>query len=239
MRYLVVISYDGTLFHGFQRQKDVKNVQSILESTLSNYLNEDIVIKGSGRTDAGVHALGQTFHFDTTKTLNKNFIKDINKLLKDEIVIKSIKKVDNNFHARHSVKKKIYCYKINMGKYNKDYEGYVLQPKAKIDINKIKKVAKEFIGEYDFHNFVGGIRDNYYTTIYKIKIKKHKDILEIYFYGKAFYRYMIRKLVGAMLDYNKGRVTLEEIRKMLNDSNYNKQLSTVKADGLYLIKVCY
>ena len=239
MRYLVYCKYDGTLFHGFQRQNDLKSVQKTIEDALSHYLKEDIVIKGAGRTDAGVHALGQTFHFDTKDKLPTTFLKDVNKLLNNEVVLTKIKKVDATFHARHNVKEKVYCYKINLGKYNPDYEGYILQPKDKIDIKKIKKIVPLFIGTYDFHNFVAGFREDYVTTIYKIKVRKHYDILEIYFYGKAFYRYMIRKLVGAMLAYNKGKVTKEEIKKMLNDKTYNRELATVPAVGLYLIKVRY
>lgn len=239
MRYLVYCKYDGTLFHGFQRQNDFKSVQKTIEEALSNYLKEDIVIKGAGRTDAGVHALGQTFHFDASKKLPTTFLKDVNKLLNNEVVLTKIKKVNTTFHARHNAKEKVYCYKINLGKYTPDYEGYILQPKEKINVKNIKKIAPLFIGTHDFHNFVAGFREDYVTTIYKIKVRKHHNILEIIFYGQAFYRYMIRKLVGAMLAFNKGKVTKEEIQKMLEDKTYTKELATVPAEGLYLIKVRY
>ncbi len=237
MKYLVVISYDGRYFHGFQRQKDVLTVQKVMEEKLSEILKENIVIKGSGRTDASVHAYGQCFHFVSNQTIF-NLKGKLNKKL-EHIKVKKIKKVAADFHARHSAIKKHYIYKINLGKYKKEYEGYVLQLKRKIDVKKIKEIKNLFIGTYDFHNFVAGYRDNYVSTIYKINIIQKKQILEIHFYGKAFYRYMVRKLVGAMIDYSYGNVSKETIKKMLTEKDYNKELKTVKGEGLYLAKVYY
>ncbi len=239
MRYLLTISYDGHKFHGFQRQKNLKNVQKTLEDALSNLLQESIVIKGSGRTDALVHALGQTCHFDTTTKIKARFKEELNQYLQGDIVIKRIKKVGNTFHARHSAIGKHYVYKINLGQSKPELEGYVYQPKFPIDLHKLKEIKALFLGRHDFHNFVSGKRLDYQTTIYKINIKKRDSILEIHFYGRAFYRYMVRNLVGAMLDYNKGKVSLAELSKMLNDENYEKQLSTAPAYALYLVKVYY
>lgn len=236
MRYLVTISYDGKYFHGFQRQNDVITIQKVIEQALSNILNEEIVIKGSGRTDAFVHAYNQAFHFDTLKPV-LGLKHKLNKTL-NHIKVKKIKRVENTFHARHSVKQKHYVYKIHLGYYNPKYDGYFLQMKN-INLKKIKDIKDLFIGTYDFHNFVAGKRENYETTIYKIKVKKKFNIVEIHFYGKAFYRYMVRKLVGAFLDYSKGRVSKEILEKMLLDKNFNKELSTVKAEGLYLVKIYY
>ena len=115
MRYLIKFSYDGTKFHGFQRQNDVKNVQGTLERVLSDVIDNEIVIKGSGRTDAGVHANTQCAHFDTDKKITKEDISIINRLLNDEIVIKKWQIVKDDFHARHDVKWKKYVYKVNNG----------------------------------------------------------------------------------------------------------------------------
>ena len=235
MRYLIRFSYDGTLFHGFQRQNDVKSVQKTLEDALSKILGVEIVIKGSGRTDAGVHALNQCAHFDYDGKITNKEIFKLNEILNDEIVIKNCKKVPNDFHARHNVKKKTYVYKINNGMYKKDYEGYYFQVKYPLDLKEMKKASKLFIGVHDFHNFVSGFRVDYTTCIYKINIKRRGDIVLMKFVGAGFYRYMVRHLVGALLDVGRGKVDINVIENML--LNENKKLSIVPADGLYLEKI--
>lgn len=238
MRYLIKFSYDGTKFHGFQRQNDVKNVQGTLENVLSKVLGANILIKGSGRTDAGVHAIMQCAHFDYEGKTNNSDIDKINILLNNEIVINKICNVKNDFHARHDVKEKVYVYKINNGKYKKEYEGYYYQIKYDLDMKKMKKACKLLIGTHDFHNFVSGYRDDYTSTIYKIKIKKYKDIINFKFVGIGFYRYMVRHLVGALIDVGRGKVDIHVIENML-DKNIDKKLSVVPADGLYLEKIKY
>ena len=172
--------------------------------------------------------------------INLNSLKKaIQRYVSDYILIKSCNYVDEYFHARFSVKKKVYAYKINLGEASPLKEDYYLQPKFTIDSKKLKKVSKLFIGQYDFKNFVSGENSNTVSVIYDIKIKKEKDILSIIFVGKAFYKYMVRNLVGAMLDYNKGKVSLGDLRKMLENPEIAMQLSTAPAKGLYLEKIFY
>lgn len=236
MKYLISFSYDGTLFHGFQRQKDVKNVQGTLESVLSNYFNKTILIKGSGRTDAGVHAICQCAHFECDRVIKNKDIKNINKLLNKEIVIKKFRLVDNNFHARYNVYEKTYVYKINNGKYKTKYEGYYYQIKKNIDIKKMREASKVLIGENDYHNFVSGSKDNTKTIIYSIKIYKIGSKIIFVFKGAGFYRYMVRHLVGALLDVGLNKLNKEELKRML-DNNYFKESRVVPASGLYLMNV--
>ena len=198
------------------------------------------MIKGAGRTDKGVHALEQVFHFDVDYKMNLDSLKKaIQRYVSDYILIKSCHYVDETFHARFSVKKKVYVYKINLGESSPLKEDYYLQPKFAIDIKKLKKVSKLFIGQHDFKNFVSGEHNNTVSIIYDIKIKKEKEILSIIFVGKAFYKYMVRNLVGAMLDYNKEKVSLNDLRNMLDNPEISKQLSTAPAKGLYLEKIFY
>ena len=239
MKYKLVFSYDGTRFHGFQRQKNVKNVQTTIESVLSFILKEQIVIKGSGRTDAGVHALSQCAHFETSKKISFGFKKKLNDYFEDEIVIKKITKVNDKFHARFSVKEKVYCYKINLGDYKKELEGYCLQLHCKLDLEKMKEAKEVFLGYHDYKNFVSGLREDYHSYIKSIRFKKKKDILIIYFKGIGFYRYMVRNLVGALIDVGKRKVTVEEIKFMLDNPDIKRQLSTANSCGLYLVKVNY
>ena len=146
--------------------------------------------------------------------------------------------VNKKFHARYDVKKKTYVYKINTGKYKSNYNGYYYQIKYDFDIKGMKKASKLLVGTYDYHNFVSGYRDDYTSTIYKIKIKKYGDILTFKFVGIGFYRYMVRHLVGALLDVGKGKIDIHVIENML-DKDINKTLSVVPAEGLYLEKIEY
>ena len=239
MRYLIRFSYDGTKFHGFQRQNDVKNVQGTLERVLSDVFEENVVIKGSGRTDAGVHAMCQCAHFDVSKKITKEDINIINKMLNEEIVIKKYKLVRNNFHARHDVKKKKYVYKLNIGEFDKLKEGYYYQKRLKLDFSLMKRAMKLFVGTHDFCNFVSGPRIDYTTTIYKAKIKRKGDIVLFEFVGVGFYRYMVRHLVGALLDVGRDKAKVSDVERMLDNPLVEKNLSVVPADGLYLVDVKY
>mgnify|MGYP002644730035 CR=1 FL=1 len=239
MRYLIKFSYDGTKFHGFQRQNDVKNVQGTLEKVLSDVFESDIVIKGSGRTDASVHAEAQCAHFDVDKKITKEDINIINRILNEDIVIKNYKLVKNDFHARHDVKYKKYVYKLNIGDFDKLKEGYYYQRKFKLDFSLMKRAMKLFVGTHDFRNFVSGPRIDYTTTIYKAKLKKKGSIILFEFVGIGFYRYMVRHLVGALVDVGRGKAKVSDVERMLDNPLVEKNLSVVPADGLYLVDVKY
>ncbi len=239
MRYLIKFSYDGTKFHGFQRQNDVKNVQGTLERVLSDVIDNEIVIKGCGRTDAGVHANTQCAHFDTDKKITKEDISIINRLLNDEIVIKKWQIVKDDFHARHDVKWKKYVYKVNNGSYDKLKEGYYYQIKYHLNMSEMKRTIKLFKGTHDFRNFVSGPRLDYTTTIYKTNIKKKGDIILFEFVGIGFYRYMVRHLVGALIDVGRGKAKYYDVERMLENPLVAKNLSVVPADGLYLMDIKY
>ena len=239
MRYLIKFSYDGTKFHGFQRQNDVKNVQGTLEKVLSDVLESEIVIKGCGRTDAGVHAKCQCAHFDSQRKLTREDINIVNRLLNEEIVIKSWHKVSDDFHARHDVKYKKYVYMINCGSYDRSKEGYYYQIKYDLDLSAMKRAVKLFVGTHDFRNFVSGPRLDYTTTIFKAKVKKKGDTILLEFVGVGFYRYMVRHLVGAILDVGRGKAKVADVERMLDNPLLEKSLSVVPADGLYLLEIKY
>jgi len=235
MKYMMVVKYDGSKFFGFQRQKDVRNVQGYLENKLSNFLDEEIVIKGAGRTDRGVHANYQVVHFETEKNIS-NIKRKLNKELED-IKIKKVKIVDKIFHARHSVVRKTYIYKVDLSnKRNPDYYAIV---KNKLDIKKMKRASKLFVGTHNFKNFVSGQRDNYESTIFRIKIYKFNNVIYFKFIGIGFYRYMVRNLVGALLEVGKNKIKIDVISDMLSDPSVEKRLPTSTSSGLYLDKIKY
>lgn len=240
MRYLIKIQYDGSKFYGFQRQSDKKTVQGELERALSIINKSEVLLKGAGRTDIGVHANGQAAHFELDYDIPKErLINAINSIVHPYINIVDCVNVDNQFHARFNVLEKRYVYKIWIGEYNPCFVDYYLIYKNNLDIEKLRKCAKLFIGVHDFHNFVSGERDSYNTIIKDIKIEEEKNFITITFIGKSFYRYMVRNLVGAMLDYNECKCDLDLIKRMLNEIDYNYQLSTASANGLYLEDVSY
>lgn len=239
-RYLIKMAYDGSKYYGFQRLNNLPCVQKEIEGALKSFTKEDVKIKGAGRTDRGVHAINQCAHFDLENKIEPaRLLYLLNRKTSKYLIINSCEIADNNFHARFSVKTKTYMYKINTGKNDPFKADYYLYYDKSLNVKKLKEVAKIFKGIHNFKNFVSGQRDNYESIIYDIKIIKDKDIITIYFKGKSFYRYMIRNLVGAMLDYNVDKVSIDYIKDMLNIPNEEKQLTTASSEGLYLIDVEY
>ncbi len=235
MKIFIRFSYDGSKFYGFQRQKTLVTVQGEIERILSNEYKEPIQIKGSGRTDSKVHAYNQCAHFEVNHLI-KNLKNNLNKEL-NNIHIKELKVVNEDFHARFSVKKKIYIYKLTQN--NKDDKNYYGFYYGNISIKKMKEASKLLVGRHIYKNFVAGQRDNYESAIYKIKIVKFNKRIYFIFTGKSFYRYMVRNLVGALIDVGKNKATLNDIKDMLENYDTPKTLSTAKAEGLYLYKVKY
>ena len=239
MNYLMEISYDGSKFYGFQRLNENLSVQKVLEEALTKINKKQVTIKGAGRTDRGVHAYGQCVTFKLDVNRDEYGLKSaMNSLVKPYIYIKKVTMVGPSFHARFSVTKKRYVYKINLGEYNAVMADYVYNPEYKLDIDKMKEVAKLFLGVHDFHNFVSGIRKDSTCIIYDISFKKDKDILNIIFEGKSFYRYMVRNLVGAMIDVARGKDDISLVKKRL-ESKDTINGYTAPACGLYLDKIEY
>ena len=240
MHYLISLSYDGSKFYGFQRLKNYNTVQKNLEEALTIINKKEVKIKGAGRTDRGVHALDQkaTFDLDVNITPEKLLLA-LNSLVRPNINITSVSVVPESFHARFNTVQKEYIYKINLGEFNPFYENYMYQPTHKLNLKAMKKCANLFVGIHDFTNFVGGTRPNSKCIIYNITFKKKHNILEIKFVGKSFYRYMIRNLVGAMLDVSNNKCTLEDIKNALNNPQVKKQFKTAVPNGLYLTKISY
>ena len=181
MRYFAIVSYKGTSFCGWQKQSVSKlpSVEVTIEAVISRILNKETKIYGSGRTDAGVHALGQTFHFDSDKELDVvKFAHSCNELLIEDIRILSIEKVSEDFHARFSAKGKTYIYKIRNAKvsnpFKSDLEYTLGQP---LNIEKMVDTTGAFVGKHNFQNFTSKEEDDagFVREISKIDITKEND----------------------------------------------------------------
>lgn len=240
MRFLACVQYDGSNFFGFQRLNNERSVQKELEKILTKINKNEVTLKGAGRTDRGVHARSQMCHFDLDIKINESGLKKaMNSLLPNDIYINFIKKVDNNFHARFLVTKKIYSYHINMGEYNAIKDKYIYNYCQKLDIKLMKKAAKILKGAHSYKAFVSGERENYNSIIYDINFELLNDNLIISFVGTSFYRYMVRNLVGALIMVGTKKLDLNTLKSMLDNGKRIVNYMTVPSNGLYLEKIEY
>lgn len=240
MRYFIRITYDGSKFYGFQKQSDKLTVQGTLEKALTILNKKKVNVKGAGRTDVGVHALGQGVHFDLDVEIPCSRLQvALNRIVAPYIQVVKCKKVSLDFHARFSAIKKTYIYKIKKSHFSPLLYDYYYFYENHLDVEKIKKASSLFLGKHDFHNFVSGSRDNSNSEIFSFEIKDTEDELWFVLTGKSFYRYMVRNIVGALLDLNEGKCDLIFLKRMIEDSSFEGQLRTASARGLYLEKVDY
>ncbi len=238
MKYLINISYNGNDFFGYQIQKKEMTVEGELEKCLSKILNKKINTIAASRTDRYVHAIDQfcTFSYDKNIDLAK-LTKSLNSIINDGIYIKKIKKVDESFNVRHDVNKKTYIYKINMGKYNPIEKDYVFQYCKKID----KKLLDEFVlkisGEHNFKSFTSDKDNNNYIRDVKISYKISKNILYLKFESSGFLRYMIRNIVGLLIDINNNKKSINDLERIFNNKSRTSLGMCAPGNGLYLEKI--
>ncbi len=242
-RYKLTVCYDGEAYYGFQRQKGLPTVQSKLEEALSTRFQQEITIHASGRTDAGVHAIAQVIHFDTDKTFDtSSFGYSMNPLLPKDIAITSCEKVDDNFHARFDAKKKTYMYKICLCKIHSPLKRrYCHICFYDIDINKMKRACKYFIGEHDFRAFMLADEEKQNTVreIYSLEIEQDNDELKIIISGNGFLHNMVRIIAGTLIDVGRGRIDADSIPQLINSKKHVGTGKTLEPCGLYLYKVEY
>lgn len=242
MRYLAKVTYNGTSYLGWQKQDISPSVQEEIEKIISQILDEDITIYASGRTDKGVHAYMQTFHFDTNKINDlPKFKYALNRLLTNNINVYEINEVDNEFHARFSCVSKTYEYKIYLGKDYPFYQDYAWIYYLKTDLNKLKEASKLFLGEHNFINFTKKKEDdnNFVRIINDIEIIKDNDFIIININGNGFMRSMVRMIVGVLLAYSSNIINKEYIIDLLNSKSRKTTKYNAPASGLYLKEVFY
>ena len=243
MRILGICSYKGSAYYGWQKQIGYVSIQSTIEEALSKVYDAPITITGSGRTDAGVHAYKQYFHFDTTKEKDLNQLAySLNKMLPDDIKILSFEIVDNDFHARYTAKKKIYEYHISL--VNKDpfnYDKAYIYP-MEFDLDLFKKAIFKFVGKHNYQDFTSKEEDedNYIREIYSIDVNVTDDLINVRFVGNGFMRYQIRNMIGSAISVANKKESLDFIDYHLN-SNKKREIISYKApaSGLYLADVLY
>lgn len=243
MRYLITFSYDGTNFSGYQRQSGLRTIQEEMEKALK-YINGgvDTTITSSGRTDKGVHALCQKAHVDIGVSITPyKLMRAMNSNLPSDIHVIKVELVDASFHARYMVKEKEYQYKLNMGEYNPCMRNLVYQYNKKLDVDKMKKSIKYFLGTHSFKSFTPNKdkRENYIRTINYVSIKEKNNIITFTFRGNGFIKYQIRNMVGYLIKVGEGKKKGEDIPKILKKEDRRMASITAHAEGLYLTNVIY
>ncbi len=239
----LTIEYDGKCYNGWQKQPNKLNIQGEIEKAIYNITKEKVALIGSGRTDAGVHALGQVANFKTDSQIPiEKLAIAINSQLKNSIVIKNAEEVNERFHSRYNAKQKTYRYIINNSKTGSAiYRNLEYCFPIKLDVEKMKKAAKYFEGEHDFKAFKssGTSSKNSVRTIYKAEVKQDKERIIIELTGNGFLYNMVRIISGTLLDVGLGKILPEEIPNIIEEKNRQKAGKTLPPHGLYLVAVEY
>ncbi|MCV2525328.1 MAG: tRNA pseudouridine(38-40) synthase TruA [Candidatus Lightella neohaematopini] len=243
MKLALGVEYVGTNYYGWQKQKNLPSIQEEIEKAIFHITNEKVDIICAGRTDAGVHAIGQVIHFETNTNLpNKAWIMGINSNLPNNISIKWIKKVPDSFHARYSAYARRYQYIIYNNKirsslyYNRVNHVYYL-----LDESSMKRAASYLIGE---HNFISIKQSSCQSVsswrkIYNLSINRYGDYLIIDIKANSFLYHMVRNIVGVLLDIGSGKKSIDWIKNIINVNKKINLIKTASANGLYLVLVYY
>lgn len=241
MRYKLTISYDGSCFHGFQRQNNKVSVQETIENALKIVFKKDITIKSAGRTDAGVHALNQVVHFDAKSSIPLIKLRNVlNKIIAPHIYIKSIEVVDEAFHSRLSPHIKEYRYYISTNEFDPLKSNYLYFYPFLLDISKIKEVIKLFIGTKDFKALSKRHeKENTIRTITSFEVNQTDGIYEFIIKGNGFLHNMVRIMIAIILKVNENKISTDDVKKIIESCDRKTAPWCAPANGLYLYNIYY
>jgi tRNA pseudouridine38-40 synthase len=235
------LSYKGTNYHGWQIQPDASSVQEEITKALATILQEKILLVGAGRTDAGVHASQMFAHVDTVKKLSNNYVHKLNAILPNDIVIKSIKEVSDDTHARFDAVSRTYEYKIILGR-----DPFLLETtwqlhQKNLQIEKMNEAANLLFKYEDFESFSKVKTDvnTFNCTIMKAVWTLEDKHLIFHIKANRFLRNMVRAVVGTLLEVGLGKKTVEDFRKIIESKKRSEAGLSVPAKGLFLTEVCY
>lgn len=242
-RIKLTLGYIGTAYSGWQRQIDRDTVQERLEKAVSLLTKEQVSVQGSGRTDTGVHAIGQVAHFDTESSIPiKNFVTGLNHFLPDDIRITSAEEVDGSFHARYSAKEKTYCYALYEGKTDiAVLANRAVRVKSRLSVAKMQRAATAFVGEHDFRSFQSTNADTTTSvrTVKSVRVVRKDGLIRIYATANGFLYNMVRLMVGTLVKAGKGEIDADGIKELIARADKHAVTEVMPACGLYLVKVNY
>ena len=239
--YKMKIQYDGTNYSGWQIQDNATTVQQVLKDTIEQIAQEEVKLIGSGRTDAGVHALGQVANFLMSKNLDLfKFKYSLNSVLPSDISLVEINKVHEKFHSRFDAKKRLYIYLISKEK-SPFYFRYSYFHKSDLDTNELNNLSKYFLGEKDFTSFskVNTEVDSKICNVFEARWRKHKNIYLFYIGANRFLYGMVRAIVGTLLRAIQNKSPEKYIKEIINFRNRESAADSAPAKGLFLYKVKY
>ena len=230
-------------FIGWQKQPNKLNIQGEIEKAILSITGEEVDLTASGRTDAGVHALGQVANFKTNSKIPiDKMAVAINSQTKNSIRIISAEEVDERFHSRYNCKQKTYRYIINNSNYGSAiYRNLEYHMPIKLDVDKMKKAVKYFEGEHDFKGFKssGTSSKSSVRTIYKAEVKKEDNRIIIELTGNGFLYNMVRIIAGTLVDVGLGKIKADSIPDIIKTKDRTRAGKTLPPQGLYLVKVEY
>jgi len=242
--FKLIIEYDGSNYHGWQRQKTDRTVQQDIEKALSQMTGQTVTLIGSGRTDSGVHAYGQVANFLCETQLDPQaFQAGLNSLLPDDIVIRSCEEVEEAFHARYDVKRKTYRYRILNRRLpaaiDRQYEWFI---QKRLDLDAMRAAMKHLIGTHDFKAFEGSGSPRAHTTrtLERAELTEQEEgYLVFELEANGFLRFMVRNIMGTLVDVGLGKTTPDEFKAILLSKDRRHAGRTAPPQGLFLLKVTY
>jgi tRNA pseudouridine38-40 synthase len=242
--FKLIIEYDGSRYHGWQRQKEDRSIQGEIEKALKTITTRSVTLIGSGRTDAGVHAQGQVANFRCNTRLGpEDLMNGLNHLLGDDIVIKVCEPASADFHARYDAKSKVYHYKIlNRAlptAIGRQYSWFI---RKTLNQEAMRDAIAHIIGSHDFKAFEGSGSARQHTTrhIYSAELNAHDSGLLVFqIEADGFLRYMVRNIVGTLVDVGLEKLAPQDFKRILDSKDRSQASATAPAHGLTLIKVNY
>ncbi|MBR62230.1 MAG: tRNA pseudouridine(38-40) synthase TruA [Dehalococcoidia bacterium] len=246
VRMALIIEYDGSCYRGFQYQKNHSSIQEEVEAALEKLTSQNIKISGAGRTDAGVHALGQVIAFNLNTDLMANqVLMGLNHYLPRDIVVKTAYEVDKDFDPRRMAVSRIYKYSILNRKVRSPLQlRYSTLIRESLDIEEMRHAAEVMLGTHDFGAFAGALpksTDSTIRNISKLEITMIGEKIEIEVEGNAFLPHQVRRMVGAIIDVGLGKISVDYINMMLDSKNKKIKTKTksMPPQGLCLVAVSY
>lgn len=241
--YEMGIAYDGTNFFGSSKQDKYRTVEGeLLRSLKKIFYDEDLTLVFAGRTDKSVHAINQIVSFNLEhkmKYSSKEFLRIINKILPKDIKVNYIKTHKKFFNARFSVKSRVYKYVMELYPHNLFSRNYVLPYDKNLNLSKIKKAKKIFLGTHDFLSYSTSEKTNTIRTIKKFSIKKDGNLLIFIVEANGFLRSQIRMMIGALLNYNEDKLSLFRLQDLLKNPKKGAANFKVSGSGLYFLTAKY
>jgi tRNA pseudouridine38-40 synthase len=238
------IEYDGSAYHGWQIQPGLQTIQGVIREQIAQITQQEVNLIGAGRTDAGVHALGQVANFQTESTIDLvSLQRGLNSLLPPDIVITGAEEVEKEFHARFSARSKTYEYHILNQLYPsailRDYTWFIHD---ELNISSMKKCGKLLIGSHDFSSFRASGDESRHSIreVIRLEIERREgNIVVIAIEANAFLREMVRSIVGTLVDVGRGKTSFTEFEGTFEDKDRRRAGMTAPAHGLFLTEVKY